>query len=75
VVEEDNKSKLPALNPSFDIPQVYSPWYVSIPLTPSFSPSVPFFVNFSTNFSSFDSNFSNQFYCPKKAGDGVNDNL
>jgi hypothetical protein len=71
VVEEENKSKLPSLNPAFDVPQVYSPWYVSIPMTPTFSPTVSFFVNFSTsNFQpSFDSAFANQFYCPKKPND------
>lgn len=69
VVQEENKSKNPLLNPSFE---VFSPWYVSIPLTPNFSPNVPFFVNFSTTFSSLDSNFSNQFCCVKKQNDDNN---
>lgn len=68
-MEEDNKSKFPAIN-TFDVQQVYSPWYVSIPITPSFSPNIPFFVNFSSNFSALESNLTNQFYCPKKGGEG-----
>jgi hypothetical protein len=75
VIEEEDRIKLPTINPSFDIPQVYSPWYVSIPMTPTFSPSVPYFVNFSTNFSSFDSNFANKFYCPKNSNDANNDHF
>jgi len=51
------------------MPQVFSPWYVGIPITPTFSPSVPFLVNFSAGFSSFDSHCANQFYFPKKSSE------
>jgi hypothetical protein len=57
---------LPHTSCAFELPQVYSPWYVNIPITPTFSPSVPFFVNLSS-FSAFDANYSNQFYAPLKA--------
>lgn len=65
LVVEESRSR--PINPSFE-GQVFSPWYVSIPMTPTFSPNVPFFVNFSAaSFQpSFDSAFANQFYCPAK---------
>jgi hypothetical protein len=59
---------LPQTSTAFELPSVYSPWYLGIPITPTFSPSVPFFVNIPT-FSAFEANFSNQFYCPRKSSE------
>lgn len=44
------------------MPQVFSPWYMGYPITPTFS---PFYVNVST-FSAFDANINNQFYAPNR---------
>ncbi len=44
-----------------DLPQVYSPWIVGVPITPTISPNVSFFINV-PNFSSYDHNFANSFY-------------
>lgn len=73
--EDDNEEEaepadknLPQTSTAFELPSVYSPWYLSIPITPTFSPTVPFFVNIPT-FSAFEANFSNQFYCPRKSSE------
>jgi hypothetical protein len=49
-----------------DLPQVYSPWIVGVPITPTISPNVSFFINV-PNFSSYDHSFANSFYEPAKA--------
>ena len=69
VVNRNQESKnIPQTSSVFETyPQAFSPWYMNYSITPTFS---PFFVNVPT-FSSFDATLSNQFYCPSRPGDRV----
>jgi len=48
-----------------DLPHVYSPWFIGVPLTPTLSPNVSFFINV-PNFSSYENNCTNSFYNPTR---------
>ncbi len=44
-----------------DLPQAYSPWFMGVPLTPTLSPTLSFFINL-PNFSALESRFTSSFY-------------